>query len=87
MIRPLMQVMQQIMRLLRMIGATIGAVAAGAVSMATGGAGTDVTLAPGDRAPDFTLPASDGRIYRLGDLIGRGETIVIAWFPKAFTGG
>ena len=87
MIRPLMQVMQQIVRLLRMIAATISAAATGAVSMATGGARTDVALAPGDRAPDFTLPASDGRTYRLSDLIGRGETIVIAWFPKAFTGG
>jgi phage-related minor tail protein len=87
MIRPVMQVMQQIMQLLRMIAATIGAAATGAVSMATGNAAPDITLAPGDRAPDFTLPASDGRTYRLSDLIGRGETVVIAWFPKAFTGG
>jgi hypothetical protein len=83
MIRPLMQVIQWV----RMIGATIGAAAAGVVSVARGGARTDVTLAPGDRAPEFTLPASDGRTYRLRDLTGRGDTIVIAWFPKAFTGG
>jgi AhpC/TSA family len=83
MIRPLMQVMQ----ILRMIVATIAAAAAGAVSVATGGPRSNVTLAGGDRAPDFTLPASDGHTYRLSDLVGRGETIVIAWFPKAFTGG
>ena len=43
-------------------------------------------LGPGDRAPDFTLGASDGRTYRLADLLGDG-IIVVAWFPKAFTGG
>ena len=42
-------------------------------------------LAPGDRAPDFTLPGSDGKSYSLSDL--RGKVVVIAWFPKAFTGG
>ena len=44
------------------------------------------TLRPGDLAPDFELPASDGRTYRLRDSRGR-EAVVIAWFPKAFTGG
>ena len=39
----------------------------------------------GDRAPDFTLPASDGKTYQLSKL--RGKTVVLAWFPKAFTGG
>jgi thioredoxin-dependent peroxiredoxin len=42
-------------------------------------------LAPGDAAPDFTLPASDGRTYRLADL--KGRVVVMAWFPKAFTAG
>ena len=42
-------------------------------------------LAPGDPAPDFSLPGSDGKTYRLSDL--RGKVVVIAWFPKAFTGG
>jgi AhpC/TSA family len=87
MIRRLMQVMQRLRMILRTIAATIAAAAAGAVSMATGGARSTVTLARGDRAPDFALPGSDGRTYRLRDLLGRGETIVIAWFPKAFTGG
>ncbi len=39
----------------------------------------------GDLAPDFTLPASDGQTYALSKL--RGKTVVLAWFPKAFTGG
>jgi thioredoxin-dependent peroxiredoxin len=40
----------------------------------------------GDRAPDFALPGSDGRTHRLADFVGR-TTVVLAWFPKAFTGG
>lgn len=44
-----------------------------------------VVLRPGDVAPDFTLTASDGRTYRLANF--RGQMVVIAWFPKAFTGG
>ena len=40
----------------------------------------------GDRAPDFSLPGSDGRTYRLADYRGR-QPVVLAWFAKAFTGG
>ncbi len=39
----------------------------------------------GDPAPDFTLPGSDGQSHTLSDL--RGQHVVIAFFPKAFTGG
>lgn len=39
----------------------------------------------GDPAPDWTLPGSDGAMHRLADL--RGQYVVIAFFPKAFTGG
>jgi thioredoxin-dependent peroxiredoxin len=42
-------------------------------------------LKVGDMAPDFTLKASDGQTYTLSKL--KGKTIVLAWFPKAFTGG
>jgi len=42
-------------------------------------------LEPGKPAPPFSLPGSDGKTYALDDL--RGKTVVIAWFPKAFTGG
>jgi peroxiredoxin Q/BCP len=44
-----------------------------------------VVLRAGDVAPDFELPGSDGVTYRLRDF--RGTPVVIAWFPKAFTGG
>lgn len=44
-----------------------------------------VDLKPGDRAPDFALPGSDGKTWKLSGLAGK--TVVLAWFPKAFTGG
>ena len=42
-------------------------------------------LKVGDPAPDFRLQASDGQTYSLSKL--RGRTVVLAWFPKAFTAG
>ena len=43
-------------------------------------------LQPGDPAPEFSLVGSDGRTYMLADYRGR-QAVVLAWFPKAFTGG
>lgn len=43
-------------------------------------------LSVGDPAPDFSLPASDGRTYSLADFKGR-QAVVIAWFPRAYTSG
>jgi len=42
-------------------------------------------LGAGDMAPPFELPGSDGKTHRLADYVGK--TVVLAWFPKAFTGG
>ena len=47
---------------------------------------TATELKPGDPAPDFTLPGSDGKTYHLADYRGK-EAVVLAWFPKAFTPG
>jgi peroxiredoxin Q/BCP len=47
---------------------------------------TATDLKPGDPAPDFDLPGSDGKTYRLADYRGK-EAVVLAWFPKAFTPG
>lgn len=44
-----------------------------------------VELKEGDKAPDFSLPGSDGKTHKLAD--SKGRTVVLAWFPKAFTGG
>lgn len=44
-----------------------------------------VELKEGDQAPAFSLPGSDGKVHRLSDL--KGKAVILAWFPKAFTGG
>jgi len=71
--------------LLRRLAATLSAVARGAINALMRAPETLIGLKPGDPAPDFSLVGSDGRTYRLKDLSGR--PVVIAWFPKAFTGG
>jgi peroxiredoxin Q/BCP len=43
-------------------------------------------LKAGDDAPDFTLTGSDGKTYKLADFKGK-QAVVVAWYPKAFTGG
>ena len=43
-------------------------------------------LKPGDPAPAFTLRGSDGKSYNLAEFKGK-QAVVLAWFPKAFTGG
>ena len=40
----------------------------------------------GDMMPDFELVGSDGVTYTAEKLNGK-KAYVIAWFPKAFTGG
>ena len=42
-------------------------------------------LKVGDQAPAFNLPGTDGKQYSLAGL--KGRAVVLAWFPKAFTGG
>jgi peroxiredoxin len=44
------------------------------------------TLKVGDTAPDFTLPATNGKQVKLSDFRGQ-KTVVLAFFPAAFTGG
>jgi len=43
------------------------------------------TLNVGDPAPAFKLSGSDGKVHSLVDY--KGKTVILAWFPKAFTGG
>jgi peroxiredoxin Q/BCP len=43
-------------------------------------------LKVGHKAPDFTLPSIDGSNVHLADYVGK-STVVLAFFPAAFTGG
>jgi peroxiredoxin Q/BCP len=57
--------------------------AVAAVAMAQAPAGGPQA---GDAAPAFSLPGSDGATHALADFKGK-KAVVVAWFPKAFTGG
>ncbi len=43
-------------------------------------------LKVGAKAPPFTLPDTDGKPVSLGKLLDQGP-VILAFFPKAFTGG
>jgi peroxiredoxin Q/BCP len=60
----------------------------GALGLGLGLAGpaASADLKPGDKAPGFSLMGSDGKTYTLDQFKGK-KGVVIAWFPKAFTGG
>ena len=40
----------------------------------------------GQAAPEFEMKASDGKTYKAKDFQGK-QAVIIAWFPRAFTGG
>ena len=42
-------------------------------------------LQPGDKAPAFSVPGTDDKTHTLDQH--KGQWVVLAWFPKAFTGG
>ncbi len=67
---------------MKMIGLALVALGLAAASAGAGAKEPGV----GDIAPAFTLPGSDGKTHRLADFKGK-EAVVLAWFPKAFTGG
>ena len=46
---------------------------------------TPVELKQGDQAPAFSLPGTDGKTHTLAQY--KGRTVILAWFPAAFTGG
>ena len=68
--------MKHMFRLVSGVLITIGALASPAVAQ---------DLKVGDQAPDFTVPGTDGKTYTMSQL--KGHWVVLAWFPKAFTGG
>jgi len=69
--------MRQALRLLSAALLATAAMAAPAFAQAD--------LKVGDQAPDFTVPGTDGKTHTLTE--SKGHWVVLAWFPKAFTGG
>ena len=67
---------------MKTFSALAGAVA---LALATTASGAE-ELKVGDQAPDFKLAGSDGKTYTLSEFKGK-QAVVIAWYPKAFTGG
>jgi thioredoxin-dependent peroxiredoxin len=65
----------------------VGAAAAlSLVSASFGQAQDQAVLKVGDVAPAFSAPGSDGKTHTLKESLGK-QAVVLAWFPKAFTGG
>jgi len=69
--------MRQVFRLLS--AAVLATVALAAPALA------QADLKVGDQAPDFTVPGTDGKTHTMSQM--KGRWVVLAWFPKAFTGG
>ncbi len=57
-----------------------------AASMMLTAAIAQAEVSVGDDAPKFEMVGSDGKTYTNGDFKGK-KAVVIAWYPKAFTGG
>jgi peroxiredoxin Q/BCP len=74
--------MKKALRLLPLAVFACGLVAGSAAAQSPAPA----ELKVGDAAPDFTLPATDGKTYSLGKDL-KGHWVVLGWFPKAFTAG
>ena len=70
---------------LKLSGGLVVAAVAGITGIAGWGQSA-VELKVGDAAPGFNLPGSDGKTHQLSDHLGQ-RAVVLAWFPKAFTGG
>ncbi len=69
--------MKQVVRLISAALLATAAIASPALAQAE--------LKVGDQAPDFTVPGTDGKTHTLSQM--KGHWVVLAWFPKAFTGG
>lgn len=72
------------MRKITMLGVAVSVLVAG-LAAATLTQTPAVELKVGDMAPNFSLAGSDGKTHKLSDY--KGKAVVLAWFPKAFTGG
>ena len=72
--------------MIQLLRTSLRTVAAATFAVFALGSQLAMALEVGDKAPDFSLPASDGQTYTLSQFAGE-KPVVIAFFPKAFTGG
>ena len=78
-------IMLKLLSVFAVAGAGVAAMAAALSAQGTQPPAPPVELKVGDPAPAFSLQGSDGKVHRLSDY--KGKTVVLAWFPMAFTGG
>lgn len=71
---------------LRFLTSLVLLAALSAVALAQQPAPPKTHLKVGDKAPDFSLPATDGKMYKLSDFNGK-KNVVLAVYVLAFTGG
>ncbi len=48
--------------------------------------GKESMVKVGEVAPDWELPGTDGKTYKLSNFKGK-QAVVVAWYPAALTGG
>jgi thioredoxin-dependent peroxiredoxin len=72
--------------MLRIIGCKMALLGLGVFAMLFLAGAVADELKAGDKAPEFSLEASDGKTYTLEQYKGK-SAVVIAWFPKADTPG
>ncbi len=72
--------------MIRIAGQRMAMLGLGVLSVLIVAGAAAAELKVGDPAPPFSLPGSDGKTYSLEDFKGK-SAVVLAWFPRAFTGG
>ena len=70
---------------LLLVSALCVALSGGLAAQTPAQAPPELKVKVGDKAPDFSLPGTDGKTHKLADY--KGKTVVVAWYPAAFTGG
>ena len=74
------------MKMRAVLSAAAGLVLAAVAAVTGFRQGDGTALKVGEVAPAFDLRGSDGRTHTLAEHKGT-RAVVLAWFPKAFTGG
>jgi thioredoxin-dependent peroxiredoxin len=71
---------------MRLFASLVLLAALSAVALAQQPAPPKTNLKVGDKAPEFSLRATDGKTYKLSDFKGQ-KNVVLAIYVLAFTGG